>query len=79
VCLFAKRLEDGKFRRLNVQDGVIRLSAAQLSACRIKCRHKLISDSEITHLDHHIERWAQDIAYADSTGCGRELVSTSIA
>jgi transposase len=32
VCLFAKRLEDGKFRWPNVQDGVMRLSAAQLSA-----------------------------------------------
>jgi transposase len=32
LCLFAKRLEDGKFRWPNVQDGVIRLSAAQLSA-----------------------------------------------
>jgi transposase len=32
VCLFAKQLEDGKFRCPNVQDGVIRLSAAQLSA-----------------------------------------------
>jgi transposase len=32
VCLLAKRLEDGKFRWPNVQDGVIRLSAAQLSA-----------------------------------------------
>ncbi len=32
VCLFAKRLEDGSFRWPNVQDGVIRLSAAQLSA-----------------------------------------------
>ena len=32
VCLFAKRLEDGKFRWPNVQDGLIRLSAAQLSA-----------------------------------------------
>lgn len=32
VCLFAKRLEDGKFRWPNIQDGVIRLSAAQLSA-----------------------------------------------
>lgn len=31
VCLFAERL-DGKFRWPNVQDGVIRLSAAQLSA-----------------------------------------------
>lgn len=28
VCLFAKRLEDGKFRWPNVQDGVMRLSAA---------------------------------------------------
>ena len=32
VCLFAKRLEDGSFRWPTVQDGVIRLSAAQLSA-----------------------------------------------
>ena len=33
VCLFAKRLEDGKFRWPSVQDGVMRLSAAELSAC----------------------------------------------
>jgi transposase len=32
VCLFAKRLEDGKFRWPSVQDGVIRLSAAEFSA-----------------------------------------------
>lgn len=32
LCLFAKRLEDGIFRWPNVQDGVIRLTAAQLSA-----------------------------------------------
>ena len=32
VCLFAKRLEDGKFRWPNVQDGVVRLSAAEFSA-----------------------------------------------
>jgi transposase len=32
VCLFAKRLEDGAFRWPNVQDGVMRLSAAELSA-----------------------------------------------
>jgi len=32
VCLFAKRLEDGEFRWPKVQDGVMRLSAAQLSA-----------------------------------------------
>jgi transposase len=30
VCLFAKRLEDGEFRWPKVQDGVMRLSAAQL-------------------------------------------------
>jgi transposase len=33
VCLFAKRLEDGKFRWPSTQDGVMRLSAAELSAC----------------------------------------------
>lgn len=32
VCLFAKRLEDGKFRWPSVQDGVMRLSAIELSA-----------------------------------------------
>jgi transposase len=32
VCLFAKRLEDGKFRWPNVLDGVMRLSAAELAA-----------------------------------------------
>ena len=32
LCLYAKRLEDGIFRWPNVQDGIIRLTAAQLSA-----------------------------------------------
>ena len=32
VCLIAKRLEDCKFRWPNVQDGVMRLSAAEFSA-----------------------------------------------
>ena len=32
MVLVAKRLEDGKFRWPRVQDGVMRLSAAQLSA-----------------------------------------------
>ncbi|HZY12799.1 MAG TPA: IS66 family insertion sequence element accessory protein TnpB [Beijerinckiaceae bacterium] len=32
VCLFAKRLEDGKFRWPNAQDSVMRLSAAEFSA-----------------------------------------------
>jgi transposase len=32
VCLFAKRLEEGGFRWPKIEDGVIRLSAAQLSA-----------------------------------------------
>ena len=32
VCLFAKRLEDGKFRWPKIEDGVIRLTPAQLSA-----------------------------------------------
>ena len=32
VCLFAKRLEDGKFRWPAIRDGVIRLTAAHLSA-----------------------------------------------
>jgi transposase len=32
LCLFAKRLEDGAFRWPSIEDGVIRLSAAQLSA-----------------------------------------------
>lgn len=32
VCLFAKRLEDGKFRWPSAQDAVMRLSAAELAA-----------------------------------------------
>jgi transposase len=32
MCLFAKRLESGAFRWPNIQDGIMRLSAAQLSA-----------------------------------------------
>jgi transposase len=32
VCLFAKRLEDGGFHWPKMQDGVMQLSAAQLSA-----------------------------------------------
>jgi transposase len=32
VCLFAKRLESGAFRWPNVQDAVMQLTAAQLSA-----------------------------------------------
>jgi transposase len=32
LCLFAKRLEDGKFRWPNVQDSMMRLSAAEFSA-----------------------------------------------
>ena len=32
VCLFAKRLEEGKFRWPRVEDGAMRLSAAQLAA-----------------------------------------------
>ena len=32
LCLFAKRLEEGKFRWPRIADGVMRLSAAQLAA-----------------------------------------------
>src|SRR5471032_1025061 len=32
VCLFAKRLEEGQFRWPKIENGVMRLSAAQLSA-----------------------------------------------
>jgi transposase len=32
LCLFSKRLEDGKFCWPRIQDGVMRLSAAQLGA-----------------------------------------------
>jgi transposase len=32
LCLFAKKLEDGKFQWPRMEDGVIRLTAAQLSA-----------------------------------------------
>lgn len=32
LCLMAKRLEDGRFRWPGIQDGVMRLTAAQLGA-----------------------------------------------
>jgi len=32
LCLFAKRLEEGVFRWPKIEDGVMRLSAAELSA-----------------------------------------------
>ena len=32
VCLFAKRLEDGRFQWPKIENGVMRLSTAQLSA-----------------------------------------------
>jgi transposase len=32
VCLFAKRLEEGQFRWPKVEDGVVRLTAAELQA-----------------------------------------------
>jgi transposase len=32
LCLFAKRLEDGDFRWPKIQDGVMRLTSAQLGA-----------------------------------------------
>jgi transposase len=32
VCLFAERLEDGRFQWPKIENGVMRLSAAQLSA-----------------------------------------------
>jgi transposase len=32
VCLFAKRLEEGGFRWPKVEDGVVRLTAAELQA-----------------------------------------------
>ena len=32
LCLFAKKLEDGKFRWPRIEDGVMRLLAAQLAA-----------------------------------------------
>ena len=32
ICLFAKRLDEDKFRWPRVENGVIRLTAAQLSA-----------------------------------------------
>ena len=32
VCLYAKRLEDGSFRWPRIEDGVMRLSPAQLAA-----------------------------------------------
>ncbi|MGY4376183.1 transposase [Bradyrhizobium sp. i1.3.6] len=38
LCLFAKRLEEGVFRWPKIEDGVMRLSAAELSAAARRAR-----------------------------------------
>ena len=53
VCLFAKRLEDGKFRWPNVQDGVMRLSAA------VRCWKESIG-SEFTQRERYRRQCSQD-------------------
>ena len=47
VCLFAKRLEDGEFRWPKIEDGVIRLTAAQLSALIEGLDWRRVHDSKV--------------------------------
>jgi transposase len=51
LCLFAKRLEGGKFRGPRIEEGVMRLSAAQLAALMegldwIRVRARLVPTPE---------------------------------
>jgi transposase len=55
VCLFAKRLEEGGFRWPKIENGVMRLSAAQLSAL-------------IEGLDWRRVRQAKDVAAPQLAG-----------
>lgn len=48
VCLFAKRLEDGRFRWPAIADGVIRLTAAQLSALLERLDWRRVHDARET-------------------------------
>jgi transposase len=49
VCLFAKRLEDGKFRWPKIQDGIMRLSAAQFSALIEGLDWRRVHEARETH------------------------------
>ncbi|WP_338833459.1 IS66 family insertion sequence element accessory protein TnpB [Bradyrhizobium septentrionale] len=48
LCLFAKRLEDGIFRWPKIEDGVMRLSAAQLSALLEGLDWRLVHEARAT-------------------------------
>jgi transposase len=48
LCLFAKRLEDGIFRWPKIEDGVMRLSAAQLSALLEGLDRRLVHEARET-------------------------------
>ena len=48
LCLFAKRLEDGIFRWQKIEDGVMRLSAAQLSALLEGLAWRLVHEARET-------------------------------
>ena len=50
MCLFAKRLEDGWFRWPKVEDGVIRLTAAQLSALLEGLDWRRVHEMHRTHV-----------------------------
>ena len=50
MCLFAKRLEDGKFCWPAIADGVVRLSAAQLQALVEGLNWRRVHDSRETRV-----------------------------
>lgn len=49
VCLFAKRLEDGRFCWPKIEDGVIRLTAAQFSALLEGLDWRRVHDANEVH------------------------------
>ncbi|QOG23841.1 IS66 family insertion sequence element accessory protein TnpB [Bradyrhizobium sp. SEMIA] len=48
LCLFAKRLEDGIFRWPKIEDGVMRLSSARLSALLERLDWRLVHEARET-------------------------------
>ena len=53
LCLFAKRLEEGIFRWPKIEDGVMRLSAAQLSALLEGLDWRLVHEARETVAPTH--------------------------
>ena len=57
LCLFAKRLEDRIFRWPRIEDGVMRLSAAQLSALLEGLDWRLVHEARERPAPTHYSGW----------------------